>query len=184
MRADAIQWELVRRRLQASEAALQETLTRNPLHIAQIWRRRAIELAGRSRGSTAAAGGVMTLGVRVGTERYAVELAELAEVLPYRNCTPVPGAPAALRGVINLRGELRPLIDLGAVLSGNRGDDGGYVVILRREGAWKVDGMEDLREIDRKNIAPAGEGRLTRGFVFEAVPLLDSQAVWSAAFPS
>jgi len=51
--------------------------------------------------------------------RFAIELGFVREVLALGNVTPVPGAPAAVRGLINVRGMLAAALDL-AVLCGDR----------------------------------------------------------------
>jgi purine-binding chemotaxis protein CheW len=47
---------------------------------------------------------------------YALELAAVREVVPDPEVTPVPGAPPAVLGVFNLRGEVVPLFDTAALL--------------------------------------------------------------------
>jgi len=59
---------------------------------------------------------IAALSFELGGEIFAVELKHLAET---RRATPlrrVPGAPSHLAGVMNLRGELVPVIDLGPIL--------------------------------------------------------------------
>jgi purine-binding chemotaxis protein CheW len=43
---------------------------------------------------------------------YAVPILKLKEILQYAGLTPVPGAPRAVRGVLNLRGSVVPVVDL------------------------------------------------------------------------
>lgn len=50
---------------------------------------------------------------RVGREEYAVSIAAVKEVGPWTQPTPVPDAPAMVEGVIDLRGDIIPIIDLG-----------------------------------------------------------------------
>jgi purine-binding chemotaxis protein CheW len=45
-------------------------------------------------------------------EEYAVEILRVKEIIEYDNLTRVPGMPPAVRGVINLRGRVVPVIDL------------------------------------------------------------------------
>jgi purine-binding chemotaxis protein CheW len=45
-------------------------------------------------------------------EEYAVTLERVREVIPYDTITRVPGMPAPIRGVTNLRGSVVPVIDL------------------------------------------------------------------------
>ena len=49
---------------------------------------------------------------RIGSQQFAIEIHRLTEVLSYGPITPLPGAPAFVEGMIDLRGELVPVIDL------------------------------------------------------------------------
>lgn len=48
----------------------------------------------------------------MGTETYALEVTSTREVLEYTDITPVPRTPSWIRGVINLRGSVIPVLDL------------------------------------------------------------------------
>ena len=52
----------------------------------------------------------------VGDERYAVRIDAVREILEVTRTTPLPLMPAFVRGVMNLRGAVVPVIDLGARL--------------------------------------------------------------------
>jgi purine-binding chemotaxis protein CheW len=49
---------------------------------------------------------------QLGREEYGVEIASVQEIIRATDITPVPGAPAHVRGVINLRGKIIPVVDL------------------------------------------------------------------------
>lgn len=53
---------------------------------------------------------------RIGNESYGLELAKTREIIEYGGITEVPLMPNFLRGVINLRGEVVPVIDLAVRL--------------------------------------------------------------------
>jgi len=48
----------------------------------------------------------------LGNEEYGVEICSVQEIIRATDITPVPGAPAHIRGVINLRGKIIPVVDL------------------------------------------------------------------------
>ena len=50
--------------------------------------------------------------MRHGEDRVALDLASVREILRMMRVRPLPGAPAGVLGVINLRGETIPVIDL------------------------------------------------------------------------
>jgi purine-binding chemotaxis protein CheW len=52
----------------------------------------------------------------IGEDRYGIELTDVREVVPEPLLTPVPGAPAAVLGVVNLRGEVVPVLDTARLL--------------------------------------------------------------------
>jgi purine-binding chemotaxis protein CheW len=56
----------------------------------------------------------------VGGRLVAIDVAQLREVVRYQPPTPLPGAPATIEGVIDLRGSLVPVVDLGRALGGDR----------------------------------------------------------------
>jgi purine-binding chemotaxis protein CheW len=50
----------------------------------------------------------------VAGEEFAIEIPWVREIIEYDTLTRVPGTPAFVRGVFNLRGEVLPVIDLAA----------------------------------------------------------------------
>lgn len=53
---------------------------------------------------------------RIANEHYGLELSQTREIIEYSGITEVPLMPSFLRGVINLRGEVVPVIDLAVRL--------------------------------------------------------------------
>jgi purine-binding chemotaxis protein CheW len=49
---------------------------------------------------------------RVGADHYAVDLRRVEEILPLPVVTPVPRAPSFLEGVVRLRGDVLPVVDV------------------------------------------------------------------------
>src|SRR5881392_3395932 len=47
-------------------------------------------------------------------EEYAVDILRVKEIIEYDTLTRVPAMPACVRGVINLRGRVVPVVDLAA----------------------------------------------------------------------
>jgi purine-binding chemotaxis protein CheW len=52
------------------------------------------------------------LGFPLGEERFAIEILRVQEIRALTAITPIPNAPPHIRGVINLRGTIIPVIDL------------------------------------------------------------------------
>jgi purine-binding chemotaxis protein CheW len=59
---------------------------------------------------------------KLNNEMFAIGILNIKEILEYGNLTTVPMMPAFVRGVINLRGAVVPVIDLIARFSNNRSE--------------------------------------------------------------
>ncbi|MCJ2013285.1 chemotaxis protein CheW [Methylobacterium sp. J-076] len=69
-----------------------------------------------------------------GGERIGLPLPAVAQVLPGRPCTPVPGAAAAVSGIVALSGRIVPVIGLARALGRPEGAGAGeHLVLLRGE---------------------------------------------------
>jgi purine-binding chemotaxis protein CheW len=138
------------------------TVAAGQTSVDEVFRRRARQLADRKT-TVARVDTVGMLVFAIGAERYAIELSDLAEVVPFAGCTAVPGSPAAVLGVMNVRGEIGPVIDLRRVLGLEAGESGssGYVLMLRQENrtiGFKVDAVEQVRQVAVTDLV-SSEGR-------------------------
>lgn len=93
-----------------------ETDTLTAAKVREILRQRAEKLAQvppQERG-----GDVLELVVaRLGQERYGIELGAVERIEPVHRLTPIPGIPSFWTGIVNLRGRLYPVLDLGKFLA-------------------------------------------------------------------
>jgi purine-binding chemotaxis protein CheW len=130
--------------------------------------------------------GVDVLGVRIADERYALSLEFLSEVMVLSRWTPVPGQPQYLLGVTNLRGEIRPVLDLHSLLglAPPTAETRAWVVFLKHGGAeigLRVDGLDRVVRLDTKGLtrpAESGNGlpqRFISGISADALILLDTE---------
>lgn len=97
------------------------------------------------------------LRVRVADEEYALPVENVVEVAEVGGLTPVPGAPAEILGVRNLRGNIVPVIDLGTLL-GLAGGETERIVIAEhadRRAGLAVGDVLDVVELP----APSEETR-------------------------
>ena len=62
--------------------------------------------------STSASGRTQFLSFALGGEEYAVDILRVKEIIEYDSLTRVPAMPKCVRGVINLRGRVVPVVDL------------------------------------------------------------------------
>ena len=102
------------------------------------------------------------LTLRVAGETVALPVAPLREILDGAAITRVPGAPAAFRGLMNLRGTVVPVVDLGVVLglrAAAAAEPRCLVVLDERSGAERTVlalAADALGEIG--DLAPSAEG--------------------------
>jgi len=104
------------------------------------------------------------LAFRLADEVYAIDILRIREIIEYNLPTSVPMMPASVRGVINLRGAVVPVIDL-AVRFGRPATGVGkrtcfVIVEVEHAGALHilglmVDGVNAVMEIGSENIEPA-----------------------------
>lgn len=72
---------------------------------------------------------------RLGDRLYGIDLEAVREILPVRRATRLPGSPAYVAGLINVRGTIVTVIDLGARLDGNTSlaTDGSVILVEHRQ---------------------------------------------------
>ncbi len=152
-----------------------------------VWRERALRLSERpvSAGPAQNAFPVLVLGI--GKERYCIHLPNVVEVLPLLAPTPVPGAPAVFAGVINVHGEIRPVIDLKRFLGmeGVPSGDRPRVILLCKEGrqmGLQIDSVEQIRWIDSRDLqidGNLGRSRYIKGSNQDLLMLLNTEALFA-----
>lgn len=129
-----INWTHVHDRLQACDQALQGALHPDDASMEATFGRRARQLAKRRSVAQETSDALRLLVFRLGQDQYAFPLNDVAEVGPLTRCTPVPGGPPALHGVISHRGEVRSVVDLAYVLNRQSADtQRGFFMHLRSE---------------------------------------------------
>lgn len=110
--ADSTDWDAVHERLDAVRAMVAQGFAPSPETQKRILKARAEELAREPDEPTAARDLLEIVEFELGGERYALPLTSVREVSVLKDLTPVPCTPAFVVGIINLRGEIRTVIDL------------------------------------------------------------------------
>ena len=96
---------------------------------------------------------------RAGREAVALPLEGVAEVFPFRPCTPVPGAPAALVGLTGRGGLLVSVVELATALGAPPAEGAaGHVVVLRRDGPRIGLKVDRVLAVADAVVEPAAEG--------------------------
>ncbi|MCK4706397.1 MAG: purine-binding chemotaxis protein CheW [Gammaproteobacteria bacterium] len=107
--------------------------------------------------------GLMQLvGFEVGKEIFGVDILMVREIIRSAPITPVPNSPEFVEGVINLRGDIIPVIDLRKRLNlyTEEIQKKNWILILDIEASvtgFVVDMVDEVLKIDEKTIEPAPE---------------------------
>lgn len=108
----AIDWGAVHKRLEISRKRLAEGEVRGPEETRSILRARAQALAREPLSMQKSEEGIELIEFVLAYERYAVESAYVREVYPLKELTPLPCTPRYVAGIINLRGQILPVLDI------------------------------------------------------------------------
>ena len=128
----------------------------------------------------------------VGGRLCACELDAIREIVPYRQATRLPGAPPFVTGLINLRGSILTVMDLGLRLGTTPIDPVKGSIVLAEAGSrvigLGVDELRDVQRVPRTQIEPA-EGEIGSGLVSgvlqvgeDVAMLLDVRAIIKQIF--
>lgn len=96
----------------------------------------------------------------LGAEEYGVDILKVQEIRGYEKVTPIPSAPEYLKGVVNLRGTIVPVIDMRVKfgMANPRYDAFTVVIILRlsqRIIGIVVDAVSDVVGLAHDEVKPA-----------------------------
>jgi len=105
------------------------------------------------------AGGQEFLTFRLGGEEYAIEILKVREIRNWEDPTAIVNAPDFIKGVINLRGTIVPIVDLRVKFRGEAKYDEFTVVIIlsvaERVIGIVVDAVSDVMTLSPEQIRPA-----------------------------
>lgn len=92
---------------------------------------------------------------KLGEEHFAVKTEKVQSINDTMGITKVPKAPSYIKGLINLRGSIKSLVDINLLLDVNPGKEQNNIIILTVEDeeiGISVDEVEEVLDIDEKNI--------------------------------
>ena len=149
----------------------------------------------RSSGALAAASASEFLTFRLGAEEDGIDILRVQEIRSYEEPTRIANAPHFIKGVVNLRGVIVPVVDLRIKLGCEKVEYNGFTVVIvlnvhgRVVGAV-VDSVSDVMELASDLIKPAPEMNTTMdtGFITgiasvgeRMLILMDIEALMSSA---
>lgn len=102
------------------------------------------------------------LSFRLGGEEYGIDILRVQEIRSYESPTRIANVPAFIKGVVNLRGVIVPVVDLRMKLGCETAEYNDFTVVIvlnvqdRVIGAV-VDSVSDVIALDADSIKPAPE---------------------------
>jgi purine-binding chemotaxis protein CheW len=121
------------------------------------------DMAGMTHTTGASVGnGNQFLSFVLGKEEYGIDILKVQEIRGYSAITAIPNTPAYIRGVINLRGAVVPIVDLRAKFGLAATDYDKFTVIIvvtigTRVAGLIVDAVSDVLNIARSDVEPTPE---------------------------
>ena len=128
-------------------------------------------------------GEVELLSFRVGEHEYSVNIMSVREIRGWTRTTSLPRAPSYIRGVINLRGTVLPVIDLGQRLGleASEPDERNVIVVVDVNGrtiGLRVDAVSDILTLPTERLKPPPEIAATADQTFlTALTIVDDRMV-------
>ncbi|MAM89020.1 chemotaxis protein CheW [Allohahella sp. A8] len=100
----------------------------------------------------------------LGDEEYAIDILKVQEIRGYDSVTKIANAPAFIKGVINLRGIIVPIVDLRIKFNLGRVEYNEFTIVIilnlsTRVVGVVVDGVSDVIGLEPEQIRPAPEFR-------------------------
>lgn len=109
-----------------------------------------------------AAGTKEYLSFRLGQEEYGIDILKVQEIRGYETPTRIAHAPAFIKGVINLRGTIVPIVDMRLRFGCAQADYGSLTVVIilnlgERVAGIVVDSVSDVLELSPEQLRAAPE---------------------------
>ena len=98
----------------------------------------------------------------LGDEEYGVDILKVQEIRSYETPTAIANAPPFLKGVVNLRGVIVPIVDMRIKFGLGKADYNQFTVVIilnvaNRVVGMVVDGVSDVLTLAPEQIRPAPE---------------------------
>lgn len=165
-----IDWTAIRLRMEVAAMEMEDALNPPKDRARKIMEARAKNLA-RPQTAAAQTGGVDAVAFTLARENYAIESRYVREVVAFTAFSPLPGVPAHVMGVANLRGGILAVMDLRPFfnLSVQGVTDLARIVVLgetRPEFGIVADAASGHVVLPQTDIRPAGDvAGLRSGFI-------------------
>ena len=109
---------------------------------------------------------------RLDQEEYGIDILKVQEIRGYEQPTRIANAPTFIKGVVNLRGTIVPIVDMRLKFNCARADYNSFTVVIilnlrDRVVGIVVDSVSDVMELSAENIrsAPDVESAIDNGCI-------------------
>jgi purine-binding chemotaxis protein CheW len=115
-------------------------------------------------------------------EEYGIEIENIKEIISICRITRVPETPVYLKGIINLRGDIIPVIDVRArfLKDEKEYDELTCIVVIEHNSqslGLIVDQVKEVMFIDEKNVTPPPNAKLNfRNQFIKNIGMVDNEA--------
>ena len=97
---------------------------------------------------------------KLGSEEYGIEILKVQEIRSYEAVTAIANAPEFIKGVVNLRGVIVPIVDMRIKFNLGKADYDQFTVVIILNVAGRVVGMvvdavSDVMQLAAEQIRPA-----------------------------
>lgn len=123
------------------------------------------------------------LAFRLGEQEYCVDIMSVREIRGWSRATPLPFSPGHVKGVINLRGTVLPVIDLAVRLgmAPIDGDERNVIIVVSVNGQTAgllVDAVSDILSVARDDLqAPPDLTADKESNCISALTLVDNRLI-------
>lgn len=114
----------------------------------------------------------LCLTFRLGDQDYGIAISKVQEIREWTKVTPLPNSPSYIKGMLNLRGAIVPVIDLRMRFGLDVLERDGFTVIIvvnvgGRLAGIVVDAVSDVLSVDpgQRRALPEFEGQANRRFI-------------------
>lgn len=116
------------------------------------------EVVGEAKTATMGAREYLTF--RLGQEEYGIDILKVQEIRGYEKPTRIANVPEFIRGVVNLRGTIVPIVDMRLKFNCEKAEYNGFTVVIilnlyNRVVGIVVDSVSDVMELTSEQVRPA-----------------------------
>ena len=120
---------------------------------------------------------------RLADQEYALDIMSVREIRGWTHATPLPHAPQYMKGVINLRGTVLPVMDLASRLGlpEREQNDRNVIIVVKHEDVMTgllVDAVSDIVSVTGEDLQPPPELSSTSAEgVISALTLIEERMI-------